>query len=148
MQRQKDVSISIGKLNELQRDLINLSSGTVAAVKEQVCKYTIPPVIRSLEGYIADSFPEEERIMKLYCYPGYFHHKSEHNRFWDDILKLKKDLLTLILDPDKQCGSYELSVETNQVIVDFVASHMDKADKNLVLFLEKARPTTLYRACM
>lgn len=146
MERQKDVSISISRLNKLQSELSNVSSGLVAGIKGQVCRYAIPHILMFLEGYIADALTEEERIMRLFCYPGYFHHKSEHNRFRDDILKLRKDLLTLA--PDKQCGSYELSVETNHVIVDFVTLHTDTADKDLLLFLEGKRSKTFHKACV
>jgi hypothetical protein len=73
---------------------------------------------------------------------GVFQQKTEYDRFRDDILNLKRDLSALA--PDKQCGSYELSVETNCLIVDFVTLHTDKTDKSFLLFLEGERSKTLH----
>ena len=130
MEWQEDLPIRTGQLSKLQSELINIRSGLVAAIKEQVCKYTIRQIIVSLERRIADSFAEEERFLQLYCHAEYFQQKTEHDRFRDDILNLKRDLSALA--PDKQCGSYELSVETNRVIVDFMIHHIEQADKKQV----------------
>ena len=146
MEWQKDLSIMAVKLSKLRSELINIRSGLVEAIKEHVCKYTIRQIIMSLERHIADSFAAEERFLQLSCYPEYLQQKAGHDRFRDDILNLKRDVIALA--PDKQCGSYELSVETNCLIVDFVASHMDKADKNFLLLLEGERSKTLHKACV
>ena len=127
MEWRGDLKAGVETLDKQHRKLIDMSSGLVAAIKGQVCKYAIRHILMSLEETIAIHFSAEENFMQLYNYPEYLQHKAEHERFGDDVLNLKRDLIAFA--PDKKCRSYELSVEANQVIVDFMIHHIEQADR-------------------
>ncbi len=121
--------------DEQHRELVRMSSCLVTAIKEQVCKYIIRDVILFLEEHSAVHCREEERYMQLSSYPEYLQHKAQHEKFAADIIELKKAMLNL--DPTRKCASYELSVETNRVIIDWGLSHIEEADKKLGDFLRE-----------
>jgi hemerythrin-like metal-binding protein len=106
----------------------------VAAVKQSVCKYKIGDVIRFLEEYAAFHFGEEERYMLKFGYPDYRAHKAQHEKFVANFNELKKELPKL--EGGNKPGSYDLSVETNRVVVDWILDHIAKVDKRLGVFLK------------
>ena len=132
-----DLLITVKQLHELHGELIDRRSGLISSIREQVCKYTIKHLIVSLEGAVADCFIAEENNMQLHGYSEYLRHKAEHERFRDDLHELKKVMISL--SPDKKCGSYELAVELNSIMADFIVDHITNTDKKLGAFLEGKR---------
>jgi hemerythrin-like metal-binding protein len=134
MQWTKDLSVGIEKIDEQHRELFEKINDLVAAVKQSTCKYKIGDVIKFLEDYIAFHFGEEENYMVEFGYPGYEAHKVQHEKFKKNFNELKKELPKL--EGGTKPGSYDLSVETNQVVVDWILDHIAKVDKNLGEFLK------------
>lgn len=129
-----DLSVGVEEIDNQHKELFNRINGLVAAVKQHICKYTISDVIRFLEEYIVVHFGEEENYMKKYGYPEYSKHKAQHEKFMQNFSELKKELVKL--EGGKKPGSYELSVETNKVVVDWILDHIFKVDKKLGAFLK------------
>lgn len=134
MQWTKDLSVGIEKIDEQHRELFEKINDLVAAVKQSVCKYKIGDVIKFLEDYVVFHFGEEEKYMQQFGYPGYQAHKTQHEKFIENFNELKKELPKL--EGGKNPGSYDLSVETNQVVVDWILDHIAKVDKQLGEFLK------------
>jgi len=134
MQWTKDLSVGIEKIDEQHRELFEKINDLVAAVKQSTCKYKIGDVIKFLEDYIAFHFGEEEKYMAEFGYPGYEAHKAQHEKFKENFTELKKELPKL--EGGAKPGSYDLSVETNQVVVDWILDHIAKVDKRLGEFLK------------
>lgn len=134
MQWTEDLSVGIEKIDEQHRELFEKINDLVAAVKQSVCKYKISDVIKFLEDYVVFHFSEEEKYMQQFSYPGYQAHKTQHEKFIENFNELKKELPKL--EGGKKPGSYDLSVETNQVVVDWILDHIAKVDKQLGEFLK------------
>jgi hemerythrin-like metal-binding protein len=132
-----DLLITVKQLHELHGELIDRRSGLISSIREQVCKYTIKHLIVSLEESVADCFIAEENNMQRHGYSEYLRHKAEHERFRDDLHELKRVMISL--SPDKKCGSYELAVELNSIMADFIVDHITNTDKKLGAFLEGKR---------
>ena len=120
------------------RELSAIADDLVLAINEKVCRYVIGHIIALLEVHCFVRFREEERRMFLSDYPGYPEHKAEHDGFRVDVFGLRRKFLNL--DSRVKCASYELSVETNQVIVDWRHDHVSKADREFEIFLKYAMP--------
>lgn len=134
MQWTEDLAVGIEKIDEQHRELFEKINDLVAAVKQSVCKYKIGDTIKFLEDYVVFHFGEEEKLMQQFGYPGYPAHKDQHEKFIANFNELKKELPKL--EGGKKPGSYDLSVETNQVVVDWILDHIAKVDKQLGAFLK------------
>ena len=130
----EDLSTGIEKIDEQHKELFEKINDLVAAVRQSVCKYKISDVIKFLEDYVVFHFGEEERYMRQFNYPGYAAHKAQHEKFIANFNELKKELPKL--EDGKKPGSYDLSVATNQVVVDWILDHIARVDKQLGEFLK------------
>ncbi|GAB4483483.1 MAG: hypothetical protein OHK006_04600 [Thermodesulfovibrionales bacterium] len=133
MQWTQDLSTGLDDVDEQHRELIDRINGLVAAIKQSVCRQTIGGVIQFLEDYIGFHFGLEEEKMKRSGYPGFEHHRSQHDSFVRAFAELKGELLKL--EGGKKPGSYDLSVATNQVVVDWILDHIRKTDRAFGDFL-------------
>ncbi len=130
----EDLSVGIKTIDEQHKELFDRINSLVDAIKQHVCKYKIGDVIKFLEDYVHIHFEEEERYMLKYGYPHYNHHKSQHEYFRQELSTLKPELLKL--EGGTKPGSYELSVATNQLVVDWILAHVANVDKQLGKFLQ------------
>ncbi|MEW6602969.1 MAG: hemerythrin family protein, partial [Nitrospirota bacterium] len=96
----------------------------------------IGDVVMFLDEYIDFHFGEEEELMLQNNYPDYAKHKAQHNEFIANFGYLKKELPKL--ENGMKPGSYDLSVETNQIVVDWILEHIAKVDKEFGKFMSIA----------
>lgn len=135
MQWTEDMSIGVPMMDNGHRELIKRLNGLRAAIKKQVCRYTIEDMLAFLEEYVEVHFCEEEQYMKYYGYPDYALHREKHENFVTEVQFLKEELLNIRELGIK--GSYELSVDTVQVVVDWLVGHVAHNDKKLGNFLKQ-----------
>ncbi len=129
-----DLSVGVELIDEQHKELFNRINDLVTAIKSATCTYKLPDVIQFLEDYIVKHFSEEERYMMRLDYPDCAHHRAQHGIFMRNFIDLKKELEKL--EGGKRRGSYELSVATNQVVVDWILDHIGTVDKKLGGFLK------------
>ncbi len=134
MEWKDELSVGIDIIDEQHKELFKRINDLVTAIKSSTCKYTIPEVIQFLEDYIVTHFSEEERYMMKFDYPEFSAHRTQHGIFMKNFIDLKKELEKL--EGGKKRGSYELSVTTNQIVVDWILDHISKVDKKLGEFLK------------
>jgi hemerythrin-like metal-binding protein len=130
----EDLSVGIEEIDEQHKELISRINDLVDSVRQHVCKYKIGDVIKFLEEYIVVHFGDEEGLMQKYGYPDYKAHKAQHEYFMREFAELKKELEKL--EGGKKRGSYDLSVETNRIVVDWILDHIAKVDKRLGAHLQ------------
>lgn len=131
MQWTEDLSVGIEEIDNQHKELFRRINSLVDAIKKAECKLVIDGVIKFLEEYAIIHFTEEEGYMIRHGYPEYPQHKAQHAIY----LKALADLKEQAARPRLQGGSYELSVTTNQVVVDWIIAHIAKVDKKLGEFL-------------
>jgi hemerythrin-like metal-binding protein len=129
MEWTEDLSVGIEEIDEQHKELIIRINDLVDSVRQHSCKYKIGDVIKFLEDYIIVHFGEEEGLMQKYGYPQYKAHKAQHEYFMGEFAELRKDLEKL--EGGRKRGSYDLSVETNRIVVDWILDHIAKVDKIL-----------------
>ncbi len=130
----EDLSVGIEEIDEQHKELISRINDLVDSVRQHVCKYKIGDVIKFLDEYIFVHFGDEEGLMIRYGYPDYPAHKAQHEYFIREFADLRKELEKL--EGGKKRGSYDLSVETNRVVVDWILDHIAKVDKKLGAYLK------------
>jgi hemerythrin-like metal-binding protein len=134
MEWTEDLAVGVEKIDSQHKELFIRINDLVAAIKQSVCKYKIGDVVKFLDDYVVFHFGEEEEYMQKYSYPEYPQHKAEHTKFLKNFNRLKKKLPEL--EGGKKPGSYDLSVEVNQVVVDWIIEHIKKKDKKFGSYLE------------
>jgi len=134
MEWTEDLSVGVEKIDSQHRELFIRINDLVAAIKQSTCKYKIGDVVKFLDDYIVFHFSEEELFMQKYSYPGFPQHKEEHRKFLENFQKLKKELPKL--EGGKKPGSYDLSVEVNQMVVDWILDHIKEKDKKFGAYLK------------
>lgn len=132
MQWTEDLSVGVEEIDNQHKELFRRIKILVDAIKKAECKYIIDGVIKFLEEYAIIHFSEEEGYMVRHGYPEYPQHKAQHAIY----LKALADLKEQASQPRVQGSSYELSVTTNQVVVDWILAHIAKVDKKLGGFLK------------
>ncbi len=89
-------------------------------------------VIKFLEDYVIIHFGEEEKYMNMLNYSENASHKMEHTKFKNTFSDFKKQ----IESSDKSIASLSiLTIQVNNVLVDWLKSHIGKSDKSLGAFL-------------
>jgi hemerythrin len=130
----EDLSIGVELIDNQHKELFSRINDLVAAIQQHTCKYKIGDVVGFLDEYIIFHFGEEEKFMQEHRYPKYPQHKAQHAKFIANFNELKKELQKL--EGGKKPGSYDLSVETNQVVVDWILDHIVKVDKEFGAYLK------------
>ncbi len=131
----EDISVGVTFIDKRHAELVNRLCDLRAAIEKQVCRYTIDHVLASLEEHAEIHFCEEEQYMKYYGYPQYSFHKAKHEYFATELRFLKEELRNI--RALGLTGSYELSVETVKVLVDWIHDHVVTYDKELGTFLKQ-----------
>ena len=133
MEWTEDLSVGVEEIDSQHKELFRRIHNLVEAIKKGECKFVIDGVIQFLEEYAAHHFSEEEGLMVRNGYPEYLGHKAQHALY----LKSLADLKELAAQPRAQGSSYELSVTTSQVVVDWIVAHIARVDKKLGEFLRE-----------
>ncbi|MBF0506729.1 MAG: hemerythrin family protein [Nitrospirae bacterium] len=141
MEWDENLSVGVESMDSDHKELFKKIKELVYAINQHTCKYKIDDVIKFLEDYAKNHFAMEENFMKECGYPEYRQHKAEHRKFIATFSELKSELLK-IKASGKYDGSYELSVTTDQVLVDWLLDHIAKVDRKLAKFLnDRVRKT-------
>ena len=123
----EDLSVGNSVIDSQHRELFARITRLVDAIRHARCKDEIDDTIRFLEEYASTHFSAEETLMKQYRYPEHEAHRTQHAIFMASLSDLKK----LASEPRITGSSYELSVTTNQVVVDWIVNHIIAVDKKL-----------------
>ncbi len=135
MQWTEDLSVGVEEIDDQHKELFRRINALVDAIRRGECKDVIDGVLKFLEDYAVVHFAEEEAHMVRHRYPEYTLHKAQHAIY----LKALMDLKRQAAQPRAHGGSYELSVMTNQVVVDWIIAHIANVDKKLGEFLKSRR---------
>ena len=128
----QDMAVGIETIDEQHRELFKKINGLLQAIREQRCKSEIDGTIKFLDDYARFHFSEEEERMQEARYDGLAEHLKHHAAYLNNIKELKE----LANRPRIQGMSYELSVTTNQVVVDWIVDHIMKIDRKFGEFVK------------
>jgi hemerythrin len=135
MQQAEDFSGGVPVIDKGHRKLAAMLGNLRAAIRAQVCRYTIENTLALLEEYVELHFHEEEQYMKDHGYQDYALHKEQHENFATELHFLEEELRSIRALGLR--GSYELSVETVQVITDWISGHVLQDDTKFGEFMRQ-----------
>ena len=120
------LSVGVEKIDEQHRELIVRIHALVKSIHESRCRTTIAGMIEFLQEYVIHHFEDEQELMRANDYPELPAHIRQHEEFLKSIDNLRKDLDRLMTEGG---SSYELSVATNQVVVEWIMAHIANIDR-------------------
>lgn len=131
----EDLSVGIKTIDEQHMELFYRINKLVEAIKQHRCKDEIDGTLKFLDDYARFHFSEEERRMEESGYQGLAEHKKHHATYLANIEDLKREAAL----PRVKGSSYDLSVTTNQVIVDWIVDHIMKLDRAFGVFIKSQK---------
>jgi len=130
------LSVGVDTIDEQHRELIDRIHALVKSIRESQCRNTIAGMIEFLQEYVIYHFREEQEYMQAKGYPELEAHIRQHEEFLASIANLRADLNRLMTEGG---SSYELSVTTNQVVVEWVMAHIANVDRKFGEYLASTR---------
>lgn len=124
-----DLSVGIERIDEQHRELFRRINRLVEAVKKSECKFIIGGVMQFLHDYVVEHFGDEEGIMLGHGYPYSDEHRAQHAKFIEDLARMEEELRN-------EESSYTRSVHVNQMVVDWILTHISRVDKKLGEYLK------------
>jgi hemerythrin len=125
MEWTQDLAVGIETIDSQHRELFRRINSLLVSIKEKRCMAEIDGTIGFLDEYARFHFSEEERRMKEAGYAGLEEHRKYHAVYLENLAELKQ----LASQPRVRGMSYELSVTTNQIAVDWIIDHIMKIDR-------------------
>lgn len=120
-------SVGIIKIDTQHKRLFQLIDDLNNAMAEGKGKEIMGKVLNELVLYINTHFKSEEALMTEYGYPDYEFHKSEHEKYTQDVQKFHADYLA---------GKSVLSVQIMNFLRNWLVDHIAIKDKKLGAFLK------------
>jgi len=125
-------SLAIGHrvIDEQHRELIDRFRFLLEACKAGKGKERIAELFGFLDSYVVSHFRAEEQLMAEHDYPGLAEHKSQHAWLVGKVAELKGVLLA-------DGPSFNLVVEANQTLLNWIVEHIRNTDVRLARFLQE-----------
>jgi hemerythrin len=124
-----DLATQVEEIDNQHRELFRRINALLDGCKEGRGKEEVRNVIGFLEEYVVAHFGEEERYMEKYHYPERRDHKAQHREFMENFAALKKQF-------DAEGPGVHIVISTNQIVVDWLQTHIRRRDKALGMFLQ------------
>lgn len=126
-----DLATSVDEIDNQHKELFRRINNLLDACNLGRGKAEVQNVIAFLEDYVISHFAEEEKFMEKYSYPDAGVHRAQHKEFMKNFSDLKRQFET-------DGPGVHIVISTNQIVVDWLRTHILKLDKALGAFL-KAR---------
>lgn len=124
-----DLAVGVKQIDDQHKELYSRINQLLEACGQGKGREAVAEILRFLEEYVVTHFGDEEKYMKMYSYPGYTAHKSQHTLFIDSLKELKDTFA-------KYGPGINLIISTNHVVVDWLNNHIRQTDTKLGAFLK------------
>jgi hemerythrin len=133
MEWTEKLATGISTIDNQHKELFRRINNLVTAIKERRCKSEIDDTIKFLDDYARVHFAEEEKHMQDTNYAGLDRQREDHRHYLAALAELKKQASL----PRVRGSSYDLSATTNQVVVDWIVSHIMRLDMKFGQYLKQ-----------
>jgi hemerythrin len=124
-----NLATGIKTIDNQHKEIFRRINALLEACKQGKGKETVGDTIDFLESYVVEHFRAEEGIQLKYDYPEYPGHKAMHERFIEDVQKLKEKF-------EKEGPTLTTVLETDRMVIDWLVKHIKKVDKALAEYLK------------
>lgn len=126
----ENLAIGHRVIDEQHRELIDRFRFLLEACKAGKGKERVAELFGFLDSYVVTHFRAEEKLMDEHDYPGLVEHKSQHAWLVGKVTELKGVLLA-------DGPSFNLVVEANQTLLNWIVEHIRNTDVRLARYLQE-----------
>jgi len=123
-----DYSLGISEVDNQHKGLVILINELFSLMTKGKSKDHLVEIFDHLTDYTQKHFMVEEMMMEKYNYPDLEQHKSEHQKFIDQLHVFKSDFKT---------EKVTLSLEVLNFLKDWLLNHISITDKKYTPHIEK-----------
>ncbi len=120
----QDLSVGVEKIDEQHKQMFRMADELFRAEKNRKEKEFLSEMLDFLDDYVKKHFAAEERYMQEIGYPEIAQQRREHGEFARQLRILRKEF-------DSSGGDIVLTINTNHIILDWLANHISKQDKKI-----------------
>ena len=128
-----NLAVGVATIDSQHKELFKRINNLVLAIKQHRCKSEIDGTLKFLDDYAKIHFAEEEKHMQETHYASYEEQVEAHKKYLAALAELKAEAAL----PRVPGSTYDLSAETNQVVVDWIVDHILKLDMRFGEYLKK-----------
>lgn len=125
-----ELATGVAEIDEQHKEIFKRINALLEAGRQGKGRQAVAETLVFLEDYVKTHFTAEEHLQKKVAYPEYSGHKAMHMKFLIDVAKLKKDF-------DEHGPTLSLTLEVNNVVVDWLIDHIKKVDKKLAVYIRE-----------
>ncbi|HHY75901.1 MAG TPA: hemerythrin family protein [Firmicutes bacterium] len=122
------LSIGVEEIDNQHKELINRCADLLSAMAKGKGKDEVAGTLNFLTEYAVFHFNAEEKIMKDNAYPGFAHHKQQHEYFTGKVAELKDRL-------NREGPTSSLAIQAQRLLSDWLVNHISVIDSALGAFL-------------
>ena len=119
-------SVGIASIDAQHQNLFRIAGELYAAMSAGRGKAATAQILERLVQYTVSHFAHEERLMRLYHYPGAATHKVEHDALTRQVKQFQAEL---------QAGRASMSVQLLQFLKDWLVKHIQGSDLSFAPYL-------------
>jgi hemerythrin len=121
-----NLSVKVNEIDAQHKRLLELLNQMHEAMTQGKGRDIMGKTLGGLIDYTRTHFADEERLMTTHKYPAYAAHKAEHDELMQKVLTLQSQYLL---------GTGALTLEVMRFLQDWLATHIQKTDRQLGHFL-------------
>jgi hemerythrin len=121
-------SVGNQQLDEQHKKFFHIINTLYDAMKKGEGEDVLLSVLKELQQYIQYHFKAEESLMKLYAYPDYSSHKTEHE---DAVQKVNKFIIGYERKEDK------LAINVLNFLSSWLQNHILQTDRKYIPYLNR-----------
>ena len=124
----ENYSVKIAKIDSQHKELIDIINRLFDAMKSGKAREVISQIMIQLQEYTVYHFSTEEYLLQEHCYPLVAQHLKEHDRFVDDLGKLRDKL---------DAGRLGIGLELMGFLSHWLTGHIRGSDNHYSAFLRE-----------
>jgi len=120
-------SVGVGSVDSQHQNLFAMGRELHAAMVAGQGKAALGRILARLVQYTTVHFAHEERLMRLYDYPGFAAHRAQHEALTKQVVKFQEDF---------DAGRAAMTVQLLQFIRNWLQHHIQESDQRLAPYLK------------
>lgn len=127
-----NLAVGVAEIDSQHQELFERMNQLLEACNHGKGKQAVGDMISFLESYVVEHFSAEEKLQISSGYPEYAGHKAMHAECLSAVANLRKQL-------DQHGPTLPFVISVNKTVVDWLTTHISRADRSLGLYLQNAK---------
>lgn len=123
------IAVGVATIDTQHQELFTQVNALMAGLSAGKGKEEVTKALAFLQDYVLNHFAMEEKYMTQFAYPGVEAHKTQHQKFVEDFLALKKVY-------EAEGATIRVAMEVQKRVGDWLITHIKRTDKELGEFLK------------